>query len=372
MKRSLSPKTFGETAGMARAAEAIVQVQREDGEIPWSEVGKTDPWDHVESAMGLAVGGYVEQARRAFRWSARRQMEDGSWFSGYREGRAIEDRKDPNMSAYIAVGLFHHYLITHDILFMRQMWPTVCRAIDFAVSMQAPDGQIHWAKFPDGTVESRALLTGSSSIYMSLKCAVAIAARLGINRPSWEFAMRKLGEAIRHRRDLFDDTKSRYSMDWYYPVLCGAVSGQEAAARIARGWDTFVVENWGVRCVADRPWVTMAETSELILALSAAGIAGKAEAVFQWIKDCRYEDGFYWTGVTFPDSVIWPEEKTTWTAGAVILAGDALHGWTRGCKLFSHDFWAVERSHSRAHTPRARRGMATRDKGLPEENTEAA
>jgi hypothetical protein len=29
----------------------IASIQKENGEIPWSVGGKTDPWDHVESAM---------------------------------------------------------------------------------------------------------------------------------------------------------------------------------------------------------------------------------------------------------------------------------------------------------------------------------
>ena len=53
--------------------------------------------------------------------------------------------------------------------------------------------------------------------------------------------------------------KSRYSMDWYYPVLCGAVTGEEARKRIDRSWEKFVVPDWGVRCVCDQPWVTTAE-----------------------------------------------------------------------------------------------------------------
>ena len=43
--------------GVAQAASLIVRAQRPDGEIPWCEGQKTDPWDHVESAMGLSVGG---------------------------------------------------------------------------------------------------------------------------------------------------------------------------------------------------------------------------------------------------------------------------------------------------------------------------
>ena len=44
-------------------AEFILSVQKKDGEIPWSVGGKTDPWDHVESAMGLTIGGFYEEQR---------------------------------------------------------------------------------------------------------------------------------------------------------------------------------------------------------------------------------------------------------------------------------------------------------------------
>jgi hypothetical protein len=45
-------------------------------------------------------------------------------------------------------------------------------------------------------------------------------------------------------------------------------------------------------------------------------------------------------GVTFPDGVIWPEEKTGWTAAAAMLAWDALNEITSAGKLFNHKFWA--------------------------------
>ena len=44
-------------------------------------------------------------------------------------------------------------------------------------------------------------------------------------------------------------------------------------------------------------------------------------------------------GVTFPDRVIWPDEKTSWTAAAVLLAYDALNDLTPASGLFNHDFW---------------------------------
>jgi hypothetical protein len=243
------------------------------------------------------------------------------------------------MTAYIAVGVLHHYLLTEDVTFLRGMWPTVSRAVDFVVAMQGPEGIIPWAKNRDGTVEKQALLTGSSSIFLSLSCALRIAAILGSVRPAWEVARAKLGAAIRLKGHLFDRSKSRFSMDWYYPVLCGAIIGPEAEQRIEQEWEKFAVPGWGVRCVSDRPWVTMAETAELVITLAAIGWTHRANEVFSWIGDKKYDDGAYWTGVTFPDRTIYTEDKTAWTAGAVLLAADILEDLTPASSLFRHDFW---------------------------------
>ena len=73
------------------------------------------------------------------------------------------------MSSYIAVGVFHYYLITGDLNFLTQMWKSISAAIDFALRLQTPEGEIHWAISPKGNVDPMALLTGSSSIYMCEK-----------------------------------------------------------------------------------------------------------------------------------------------------------------------------------------------------------
>jgi hypothetical protein len=320
-------------------ANFIAKLQKANGEIPWSEGGKTDPWDHIESAMGLSIAGYLREARRAYEWLAANQLPDGSWCAAYRDGIPEDRTRDANLSSYVAVGLFHYYLITEDVTFLRHLWPTLKAGIDYAVDLQAPTGEIYWARNSEGAVDPVALLTGSSSVYMSLKCALAVAARLGKAQPAWEAALKKLGKAIRTRPDLFNMIKSRYSMDWYYPVLCGAVTDIEARKRIDKYWDKFVVPDWGVRCVSDRPWVTMAETSELVLALEAIGDYEQAEAIFNCLRDKKYDDGSYWMGVTFPDSVIWPEDKTSWTAAVVLLAYDALNDLTPASCLFRHGFW---------------------------------
>ena len=300
---------------------------------------KTDPWDMVEAAMGLSIGGYFHEAKKAFAWLADMQLDDGSWYAAYKAGIAEDKTRDANMSSYIAVGLYHYYLITGDRDFLRQMWPTLEAAMAFTLSLQAPSGVIYWAVSPEDKVDPTALLTGSSSIYMSLKCALAIAALLGFPMPAWESSRNKLGEAIRYKPNLFNMTKSRFSMDWFYPILCGAVTGEDAQKRIERLWNRFVVKDLGVRCVSDQPWITIAESSELSLALSAMGNQKLAEIVFTWIQDKIFEDGSYWCGYTFPDMVIWPEEKITWTNAVVLMAADAIYQLTPAGHMFSHEFW---------------------------------
>lgn len=317
----------------------IAATQLPSGEIPWSTGGKTDPWDHVEAAMGLVVGGYLEQARQAFVWLQSKQLPDGSWYSAYRSGTPEDRTRETNMSAYVAVGLFHYWLISGDRQFLESMWDMVRRAIEFALAHQSPKGEIYWAISPLGRVDRMALLTGCSSIYMSLKCALAIADELDTPALLWAQALQRLGDAIRHRPTLFNMTKSRFSMDWFYPVLCGAVTGSAAGRRIERQWKKYVVEGLGVRCVSDRPWVTVAESSELVLTLAAMGDMEKAHIVFNWIAEHTFDDGTFWCGFTFPDMTRWPEEKITWTNAVVLLAVDALLSLTPGSQLFSHAWW---------------------------------
>lgn len=320
-------------------AEVIADTQLDNGEIPWCDGQKTDPWDHVEAAMGLNVGGYLEQARHAFEWFARMQLADGSLYSAYRNGVAEDRTRETNLSCYIAVGVYHYYLITRDETIVHKMWKNISAAIEFALSLQTPEGEIYWAINPEGKVDHMALLTGCSSIYMSIKCALAMAKIMGVKKPRWIRGFEKLENAIKNKPHLFNMTKSRYSMDWFYPVLAGVITGKEAQRRIDRYWKKFIVEDRGVKCVSDEPWVTIAETSELSLALSAMGNRDLARIVFSWISDRRYEDGSFWCGFVCPDVIIWPEDKIAWTNAVALMAADAIYGLSPASHIFSHQFW---------------------------------
>ncbi len=317
----------------------IANTQKKNGEIPWSHGEKTDPWDHVEAAMGLTIGGYINNARNAFLWLSKTQLEDGSWYSSYRNNAPDDKTRESNMSSYLAVGLFHHYLVTGDIEFLEHMWGTMSSGIDFALSLQTTNGEVYWAISPDGNIDKMALLTGSSSIFMSLKCALAIASRLGHPKPDWHTAYIQLGNAIKNKSHLFNMTKSRYAMDWFYPILSGVLTGADAQQRIEKYWKKYVIQGQGVRCVSDEPWVTLAETSELSLALSAMGSFDLSKIVFNWISDRKYEDGSFWCGFTYPDIITWPEDKITWSNAVVLMAADALYDLSPGSCVFNHRFW---------------------------------
>jgi hypothetical protein len=288
--------------------------------------------------MALSIGGEYGAAERAYRWLAQTQLHDGSWWAGYR-GHEVDngERRETNFVAYYATGLWHHYLITGRHDFLLELWPVVERAIEFVLILQTRHGDIHWAISADGSAREDALLTGCSSIYKSLECAHNIAATLGFSRPEWLEARARLGEAIRHKPERFDRTwesKSRYSMDWFYPVLAGVITGREARERLASRWREFVEEGLGCRCVADEPWVTVAESCELVMALLAAGDHARAVELYSWLHQWRLEEGSYWTGYQFALDIMWPDEKPTWTAGAILLAADALTEFTPAARLF--------------------------------------
>ncbi|MDF8265512.1 prenyltransferase/squalene oxidase repeat-containing protein [Luteipulveratus flavus] len=312
----------------------ILAQQEEDGAIPWWRGGKLDPWDHVEAAMALAVLGHDEAALAAYAWSARTQAVDGSWPMEQCRGVVTEAASDTNQCAYIATGVWHHHLVTGSTEAVHRFWPTVERAIDFVVRQQRPGGEVAWAVDVARRPDDFALRTGSSSVLHSMVCALEIADVVGVRRPDWEDAAERLRTALVRRPEAFAD-RSRYSMDWYYPVLGGALRGEAARAELAARWDDFVWPGHGVRCVDDNPWVTAAESSELVMALDAVGESASAATLLAEIQHMRDDStGGYWTGYVVADDATWPEEQTSWTAAAVVLAVDAVTRTTGGSGIF--------------------------------------
>ena len=186
--------------------------------------------------MGLSIAGEWDAAERAYHWLADQQLEDGSWWACYRDGQpdASVEQRETNYVAYISTGVWHHFLITGDDAFLRTLFPVVQRAMDFVLQYQSPEGEIDWAVDPTGAPLGDALVTGCSSIYKSLECAILIAETLGQQASSWRAARARLGDALRHhpaiRPNLGEQVPVRDGL--VLPDSCGLGDGRGSAS----GW----------------------------------------------------------------------------------------------------------------------------------------
>ena len=92
--------------------------------------------------------------------------------------------------------------------------------------------------------------------------------------------------------------------------------------------------------MSDRPWVTAAETCELVMALDAIGSHDHARRLFASVQFLRADGGGYWTGANFDDEAfhldgeLYPVEQPTWNSAAVVLAANALAGTGPTAGLF--------------------------------------
>ena len=314
---------------VAETAASIAAMQEDCGSVPWTTGEHTDVWNHVEAAMAMLVGGQAEAAERAYAWVPTVQRADGSVPMKIVDGVVEDPRGEVNMSAYLAVGVWHHWLVRRDAGFVQQYWPTVRAGLDWVVSQQLPFGGLNWTP-----TESFALLAGCSSIYHSLRAGVALADLLDDPQPEWELAGGRLGHALREHRDLFAD-KSTYSMDWYYPVLGGAVRGRAAFELLESRWEVWGAPARGTPGGPPTRGVPGAPTGARAWARAGGGDHRRALALLADMQHLRDPDGRYWTGWVYgapgdpgtaeePRNVHWPVEHTTYTAAAVILAVDAL------------------------------------------------
>ena len=153
-------------------------------------------------------------------------------------------------------------------------------------------------------------------------------------QPDWELAADRLADLVAARPEAFAD-KSRFAMDWYYPVLGGAVRGADAARRLAAGWDK--VRGAGAGC----PVRQRASVGDGRGDLRAGAGPGRVRDARARRPRCspppqhlRHPDGSYWTGWQYANQAHFPAERSSWTAAAVVLAADALMGLSGGAGVF--------------------------------------
>ena len=338
---------------MTATVDAIATIQLPDGNIPWTPGDHTDPWNLVEAAMALDVGGRHADAERAYEWLRTMQRPDGAWHAYY-VGNDIKDPTlDTNVTCYIANGVLAP-LPVHGRrpVSSTDFWPVVERAIDFVLDHQAATGEIAWRV--DDSRAGMARRLAHRLVEHSREPALRDRPR----RASRTRASR-LGAVTRLAGPCDRAPARRLSRQGALGdglVLPGARGrvARRGRGRIASraGWRTFVVEGRGVRCVSDRPWITAAETCELVLALDAIGERERAFRLFEWVQFLRADGGGYWTGANFEggafqrDGELYPVEQPTWNSAAVVLAANALGGSSLDCRVLP--------GQGDAHRPRPR------------------
>ena len=319
----------------------IKSIQYKSGAIPSNEDGTHDPWDHIESIMGLNIYKDIEASKSAFNWLTHHQNSDGSWYAKYYKTDAIEKNKPTHFSPYIAVAALHFFRIFKDINFLQSIWSSIELAVNFSVELQQDNGTIPWSINNNSQIENDYLLTGCSSILKSIECGIALSKILNQteNIEKWKKAHLLLSNAIQDPDGKFDLIKDRkrFSMDWYYPILSGCLKQQEKLHYINKIFKDFYLDGIGIKCVIEEPWVTVAETSEFILALMCAGYDDEAKRLLFDVLNISDEEGIPFMGWQYEQNIFWPEEKPSWTAAALMLSADCVFDYSDASDLFKSD-----------------------------------
>ena len=324
--------------GLNHLGKFLVDVQFLSGAIPSNQDGSHDPWDHLEALMGLTTLGYKTQALKGLNWMVSNQNQDGSWYNLYQDEKPLELNKQTNYAAYVAVAVWHFYLINNDMNFLQEFWEPVKKGILFSLSLQHDNGAIAWNIDEFEKIDEDYLLTGCSSIAKSLECAIAICQALGDQNyeSEWRIAHSKLIAALENPSGIFDLKKdrSRFSMDWYYPILGGINSKKRINSLTTKIKDSFWIQGLGIKCVSDEPWVTVAETSECSIAYKKIGKDKIALELLHNAISIVDSKGIPYMGWQFQENIYWPDETPSWTSAACILAADANNRLTSGAGLF--------------------------------------
>ncbi|MFW5660547.1 MAG: hypothetical protein ACOC05_04085 [Oceanicaulis sp.] len=365
----MSPRALG--VDIAACADRIEALQRQDGSIPWIEAGVWDPWNHGESVMALAVAGREAAVEAGLDALAERQAADGGWTGELGAGVPMDETgeriappaipvtaRDTNFTGYAAVTVLRAALALDAPRLIARHEGMVTRALDWVAARQNPAGDIVWRDPDPGQTleEVDSLRAGNASLYKSFEAGLRIADALGRRKPGWARARSGIARAFIHEPERFDrkgQDRSNYAMDWYYPVLTGAICGAAAVKRMDAGWARFVVDDLGCRCVAEEPWITAAETAELAMACLTLGRREAARTLLADLAPLARGGEGYWMGWQYELGMVWPKERPGWTAAAVVLAADALYQIAPGSDLLVRharaDAWLKAGAESRAY-----------------------
>ena len=235
--RRCEPMSCTVVPSWPRTVDAIAEWQLPNGMIPWFPGGHADPWNHVEAAMALALGGRRDdgRARPTTGWCGcsgpTARGTSTTWPTP-----SSRTSSTPTSCAYVATGVWHHWLLFGDAGFVETMWPVVERAIDFVLDLQTPAWRDHLG--PPRRRHAVVVRAAHRLVeHLPHRCAARSPSpsSSATSGPTGSCPRGRLANVDRPSRPDAFAPKHRWAMDWYYPVLAGV---RRRRARAALDWPT--------------------------------------------------------------------------------------------------------------------------------------
>ena len=289
------------------AKDWIILNQLEDGSISWDQIGKCDPWDHCECLIALAIYEEWDAFDKGVDWFFKNINKDGLISPEFKNQQSVHNHFESHHAPYIVLPLMQAMLIRDEESFPKEYSPQINKIFDQLENFKDDDGYYYWAKDKKG-LSDNSLITATMSILLSLTARHERS--FSIDTSKWD-----------QKFDRDGTDRSRFSMDFYYPYLARVKNNKQ---EFDKHLEEFYVKGLGVKCVKEEPWVTIAESSECVLAALVNGNVTSAENIFNDILQFQDSAGIFPTGYQYDLKIFWPEEKSTWTNAAVIIAAHAL------------------------------------------------
>ena len=280
----------------------------------------------------------MTQAERAYEWLVDMQRPDGSWWNYYlpdgtrRGSQAGHQRVRVRRHRRVAPLAVHLGSRRSSITCGRRS----SAPLDWVLGMRKPDGTVLWARTDDDRPWDYALLTGSTSISHSLRCAAQLADV--DQRTAARLVWRRAERAARHRRHPAGRVRAEGT------VGDGLVlPGPDRRAR-RRGGEGSPGRRLGrVRHggqghpLRQRRAVDHGQRDRRVprSRTRRSATSRRRPICCEWTRSHRVDDGSYWTGIVYPSMERFPfDETSAYTAAAVILAADAITGASPASSVF--------------------------------------
>ena len=220
----------------------------------------------------------------------------------------VDPVREANFAAYLAVGLLHHIRSTgDDDVPGPDVADARARRSTSSSACRRPAGRSAGPAAPDGRSPPTRRCSPAAPA-----CSTACAARW--SWPGCATSRSRTGSWPRPRSATRSSRTrngsrpgSRYSMDWYYPILGGALRGPAAHDRIdgRLGPVRGARPRHPLRRATDPGSPAPRPANWCSRCARSATSTGPRE-LFADMQHLRHDDGSYWTGYVYPDDARWP------------------------------------------------------------------